>query len=484
MKLQETLLCGLGPLSGSGTGHLALHDLKTGTSLATHKQSTSAVHNVAVVESQNSQGGYIFSSQVDKPILNVYHFQKDQLAQRIVLPERITCVASDSRGNYCAAGTANGRIYLWEVASGVMLNSWEAHFRRVHVLKFTADDAAIVSASDDSGVSVWSVASLIDNQLQHELPVPYCNLSDHTLPVLDIVCGSGLFPDCRLATCSQDHSVKIWDLSSLSRPLLGIFTFPHPIQMITMDHAQRVIFAASAVGHVHRINLFKPDESHRGMEAATGDTSSSEAEIVVGQSITTLCVSYTSTYLLIGTASGSILIYDLESHQLLRSIATHKDKGLAIIYLQCMLKPIDHDTKEKEPIPLRPVVPFQRMRDLKARETHQVMVMIPPRLEESKYGGTTNSDELFAGHAYFLNPSSQSRRAGSNSSARVAELEEEVAQLRAALGQAKGINDSMWETMVNTLLPKNNSAPNGSAGADYMAVDQSPAGRKRARKAN
>jgi WD40 repeat protein len=108
-----------------------------------------------------------------------------------------------------------------------MLNSWEAHFRCVHVLKFTSDDAALISASEDSSVSVWSVAwsvnstqfdamkliviiiSLVDNQLQHELPVPYCNLPDHTLPVLDLACGSGLFPDFRLVTCSQDHTVKV-----------------------------------------------------------------------------------------------------------------------------------------------------------------------------------------------------------------------------------------------------------------------------------
>lgn len=42
-----------------------------------------------------------------------------------------------------------------------MLNSWEAHFRRVHVLKFAANGAALVSASEDSGVSVWSVARLV-----------------------------------------------------------------------------------------------------------------------------------------------------------------------------------------------------------------------------------------------------------------------------------------------------------------------------------
>ncbi|CAE6382232.1 unnamed protein product [Rhizoctonia solani] len=342
------------------------------------------------------------------------------------------------------------------------------------------DDAAIVSASDDSGVSVWGVASLIDNQLQHELPVPYCNLPDHTLPVLDIVCGSGLFPDCRLVTCSQDHS--IWDLSTPSHPLIGTFTFPYAIHTATMDRAQRVIFAASAAGNVHRINLFKSDESHRGMEAVTGDSRSSEAEISVGQPITSICISFTSTHLLVGTTSGAILVYDLESHQLLRSIATHKDKGLAVVYLQCMLKPIDHDTREKDPIPLRPVVPFQRTRDLKARETHQVMVMIPPRVEEPYTN--SDSDSLFAGQAYFLNPQSQTRRGASGSNVRVTELEEEVAQLRAALGQAKGINDSMWETMVNTLLPKSNPTPNESTGADYMAVDSSPAGRKRARKTN
>lgn len=108
------------------------------------------------------------------------------------------------------------------------------------------------------------------------------------------------------------------------------------------------------------------------------------------QPITTLAISFTSTLLLVGTLSGAINVYDVESHQLLRSIATHKDKGLSVIYLQCMLKPIDlqgHATigdggiSAKEPVPLRPVVPFQRMRDVKAREAHEVLLMLPPRLK-------------------------------------------------------------------------------------------------------
>ncbi|QRV88981.1 pre-rRNA-processing protein IPI3 [Ceratobasidium sp. AG-Ba] len=507
MKLQETVLCALGPSHpASGSGHLALHDLTTGTNLATYKQTSSFVHATAVVESQQSQGGFLLSAQADKPILNVYHFQKDQLAQRIVLPEKICCLASDNRGILCAAGTTNGRIYLWEVASGIMLNSWEAHFRRVHVLKFTNDGAALVSASEDSAVSVWSVANLVDIQVQHEIPTPYCNLSDHTLPVLDVTCGSGLFPNCRFVTCSQDHSVKLWDLSSPSRPLLTTFTFPHSIQMVTMDSAQRVIFAAASGGEIYRINLFKQvsERSNRGVEAVSGGifrtSEDKQPEIVVGQTISSMTISFTSSHLLVGTSSGAIHIYDIESHQLLRSISTHKDKGLSVVYLQCMLKPIDlqgHATigdggpSAKEPIPLRPVVPLQRMRDLKARDVHEVSMMILPSSPEAKTSASEDS-ELLAGQAYFLGLSSathQTSNAAVNS--RVTELEAEIARLRADLGKAKGINDSMWEMVVNAVLPKSSGEESEGTPpeADFMVIDEAPKakpgpsdGRKRARK--
>jgi len=38
-----------------------------------------------------------------------------------------------------------------------MYNSWEAHYRQVTVLRFTPDGEALVSGSDDSGITVWSV---------------------------------------------------------------------------------------------------------------------------------------------------------------------------------------------------------------------------------------------------------------------------------------------------------------------------------------
>lgn len=100
------------------------------------------------------------------------------------------------------------------------------------MLRFTHDSAALLSGSEDSGVSVWSVSRsirprspdnlawahlltniivtrLLDDDLQNDLPIPYCTLSDHTLPITDIICGIGPFPSCRVLTSSVDHSVKV-----------------------------------------------------------------------------------------------------------------------------------------------------------------------------------------------------------------------------------------------------------------------------------
>ncbi|KAG9099962.1 hypothetical protein FRC06_004673, partial [Ceratobasidium sp. 370] len=91
--------------------------------------------------------------------------------------------------------------------------------------------------------------------------------------------------------------------------------------------------------------------------------------------------------------------------------------------------------------------------------------------------GEAEDAELLAGQAYFLGSNThQSASAGQHIvNSRVAELEAEVARLRTDLGKAKGINDSMWEMVVNTILPKTNgSMPDAEPEADFMVIDEAP----------
>ena len=102
--------------------------------------------------------------------------------------------------------------------------------------------------------------------------------------------------------------------------------------------------------------------------------------------ISCICISMTSSILLAGTLAGLIHLYDIPSHQLLRTISTHK--GLSIAHLETMIKPPDligHISLDfrvgtldtRDVIPVKPVMPFQRMRDAKARDAHEVTMMLP-----------------------------------------------------------------------------------------------------------
>ena len=107
------------------------------------------------------------------------------------------------------------------------------------------------------------------------------------------------------------------------------------------------------------------------------------------QTISSICISLTSTIFLVGTSDGLIHLYDIPSHQLLRTISTHK--GMSIAHLQTMIKPPDligHISLDfrvgtsldfKDLIPIKPIVPFQRIRDAKSRAAHEVTTMLLPR---------------------------------------------------------------------------------------------------------
>ncbi|KAF8075050.1 WD40-repeat-containing domain protein [Lyophyllum atratum] len=467
MHLQETIFCATAaPSSSSGPGSISLHDIQTGTTLASFKQTNASAHCTAFIESRNAQGGFMLAAQPEKSILNVYTFQKDQISLKIVLPEKLTCIAMDSRGDFVAGGTAQGRIYLWEVASGILYHSWDAHYRQVTVLRFTLDGAALISGSEDSGVSVWSVSRLLDEEQQTDLPLPYCTLSDHTLPVTDIVCGIGSFPNCRVLTSSVDHSVKLWDLSS--RSLLTTFQFPQPISCLAWDLTERIFFAASADGSIHQMNLFRQRDTEKGGQFTEAIGGAGVADIIrkrlisVGQAITAISISLTSSHLLVGTETGLIHVYDIPSHQLLRTISTHK--GLAITHLATMLKPPDlighinlnlavgSTADTKDVIPVKPVSPFQRMRDPKMREAHEVAILLPAqRIVHDDDAATYEADELLRDHAFFVQPSKVLTTPGTDNlslRAKVDDLEAEVARLREQLGKAKTVNDVMWDTVV------------------------------------
>lgn len=138
------------------------------------------------------------------------------------------------------------------------------------------------------------------------------------------------------------------------------------------------------------MKIRKPQEDDlfpRGSSTLPLSSSHNSQNKLASHPISSLSISLTSALLLVGTSTGLIQIYDIPSHQLLRTISTHK--GLCISHVATMLKPPDlvghisltlnvgSSADARDVIPVKPVAPFQRMRDTKAREAHEVSMILP-----------------------------------------------------------------------------------------------------------
>ncbi|KZV93107.1 WD40 repeat-like protein [Exidia glandulosa HHB12029] len=435
---------------------ISLLDYTTGTLLASWKPANSNARCTALVATHNGLGGVMLAVQPDKPLLHAFAFQKDQMLHKIVLPEKLSALALDNAASYCAGGTHTGRVYLWEVASGLLLNTFDAHYRQITVLRFSPDGAALFSASEDSGIAVWSMSRLLDNNLQNDLPTPYWSLADHTLAVTDVQCGVGVFPSYRVFSSSLDGSVKVWDIAS--RELLGTFSFPTPIGHLVVDPSERAVYAAASGdrGVVYQCDLYSRGPGHHTARALVGagetlhmaaeEQSERQRSFNVGKPVMSLALDLPGTQLLAGTTDGTVSIFDVASHQLLRTISPSAQASPGpVTFVTTMLRPSDlvgPASAQRDTLPLRPLAVFQRIRDKTARETHDVPLVLPKSaLPPPGYSSTS----MLRDHAAFLQ---QGQRQEEDASA----LAAEVARLKEQLAQAKGINDSMWEAAVHAAL--------------------------------
>lgn len=146
-----------------------------------------------------------------------------------------------------------------QIASGSLLASFDAHYRAITTLSFTPCSTLLLTASEDSSTSTWSVARLTDlsPDMTSTIPEPYCTFSDHTLAVRVLYVGKGTGVDCRVFTGGLDGCIKIWGLNPPK--LLSSFVLPQgqiPTS-IAVDPLERWFHVGTDAGEVHHVRLFR-----------------------------------------------------------------------------------------------------------------------------------------------------------------------------------------------------------------------------------
>ncbi|CAG8520349.1 5723_t:CDS:2, partial [Racocetra persica] len=377
--------------------NIQVWDFRTGTLLTSFKQNKCYQHGLALIPfpGQPNRVGLVIAAQTDKALLHVYSWQKDQPYLKFICPEKLVSVTISNQGAYCACGTDNGKIYIWELSTGILCRVYDAHYKKISVLKFTNDDTALISGSEDSGVNVC-----ILNDLTDESPSPFYSWSEHSLPITDIICGIGSFRTARVLTSSLDHTCKLWDLSS--GHLLTTFLFPTAITAIALDPAERMFFAGGRDNLIYQVNLYRKFENRT--YNASGQLGFEISAVGVGvvedvvserddkrnlifrghsMSITTLSLSYDTTLLLSGSEDETVKVWDIASGQMIKNF-THLKGPIANI--QTFIKPPDFFNFGLSPtkIMIQPIPPFKRTQGKSIKEDSEIEESVIMVLNDNK----------------------------------------------------------------------------------------------------
>jgi pre-rRNA-processing protein IPI3 len=242
---------------------------RAGAPLITFKNCTSDAHCICAVGGSSSYSGvgsggdYLVASQSKKPVLNVYQWGKPQPHQQCHIQEITTALACEQTGTYLLGGTKKGWIYCWEVGTGALLTSWQAHFKAVTKILFTTCGQFAVSCSEDGMVRAWDFAAVLsaqdggggggaDKKKQATSTTPYRSWSPHTLTVKDMTLLGGI-SSVRVVTVSLDRTAVLFDLHANKQCFRA--ALPQPLESACANRTGDVLFLGSSSGSIFLLDL-------------------------------------------------------------------------------------------------------------------------------------------------------------------------------------------------------------------------------------
>jgi pre-rRNA-processing protein IPI3 len=259
---------------------------------------------------------HIFAAQVDKAVVHVYSREKNNQEATVPFPERITALLLICQDAVLVLGTADGRLFAWEVASGRLVATKQAHLQAVAALAVDGRSNFLLSASADSSVHVWNISDLLSFSTAQDTS-PVRTFSNHRSKVTALAVGHS-DSACNFAvSVSEDKTCLVWDYRT--NTLLRTFLLPGVASSISLDPADRAFYLGYEDGTVQQIDLYQT--TNGGLEAVQNGNGAANPiqpkassrwklqDASLG-SILCMSLSFDGTTLITGHESGALLSWD------------------------------------------------------------------------------------------------------------------------------------------------------------------------------
>ena len=197
-------------VSGALDGTLRSWDLETGAPLAVLEGHASFVRSLVIMPDD----ARLISGSSDRTIRHWSLERRTAAVRRTTRAEPVAVLSISANGKRVVSGTRTSVLSVWDVARGTVTGTLAGHAVKarpkspvtrmpglVTAVSLTEDGSTAVSASRDSTLRIWDVAS---GQTRH-------TLEGHSDVVLKIAMSAN---GRHAASLARDRTVRLWDLTS------------------------------------------------------------------------------------------------------------------------------------------------------------------------------------------------------------------------------------------------------------------------------
>lgn len=424
----------------------------------------------------------LFVAQKKKALINIYSWGKESIDQRVPVPEELSCLTlvqhptvSVSQPHELAgfrlpwllvAGSPTGKLYVWELSSGALLCVKHAHYQGMRKVVATSCGTFLVTIGDDGRCMVWRTADLISFTEKSQSDVSsnalYHSMADHTLPITDVIISpTGQLQDLKIYTSSQDGTVRVYDI--LTKQLLTTFVLSNPVASLALDPASRVLYCGLNSGLIRSVPMYQVNKHTQILEHIGGlgsivtiseNDPTLEHTFVNHQSsdgdnaVTQLRVSLDGTLLVSGDSKGRVIISDIITKQVIKSLTT-LNSPISFIGTQVLPSDFDDSSLLKGDKKHRLIPNFKRVLfGGDERHKHELYVQIAGEVEEQDDFGAwlsqKSEEELeFKNLAGIDSQVTSTNKSFTDSSA--SELQEKLDKISAAYTALRKNHEDLFE---------------------------------------
>ncbi|KAK8155296.1 WD40-repeat-containing domain protein [Phyllosticta citrichinensis] len=277
------------------------------------KKSAAAANCVAVSRS------HIFAAQVDKAVVHVYNRDKGNQEATVPFPEKISSLALALDDTMLCLGTDGGRVILWEICTGRLINGPQAHLQPVTSVAVDPSSHFLLSASADSNIHVWSLPNL-SSFLAGPNPSPVHTLSNHRGAITALAIGHSSSAANIVVSASKDNTAIVWDYKK--NALLATYLLGDTPLALALDPADRGFFATYEDGSLQYIEFYAqadneptlgatdslrdPETSYAPITPPSSSRRPSDLGLGLGAGLS-ITLSWDGTVVLTGHSSGKVV---------------------------------------------------------------------------------------------------------------------------------------------------------------------------------